>query len=95
MTFTTSSQALPTLRLMESSQLVLVSSSECHLCAHGRDVLERLGVGAREIEIESEEAQELAGAGVPLALLPILWNGARVVAYGRFSEKRLRRELKL
>lgn len=80
---------------MTGQELVFVTSHDCHLCAHGHDVLERLGLGAREIDVSSEEAQELANDGTPLAILPVLWNGTRVVAYGRFSEKRLLRELGL
>jgi hypothetical protein len=80
---------------MTGQELVLVTSHDCHLCAHGHDVLERLGFGAHEIDVDSEEAQTLASVGVPLTFLPVLWDGTRVVAYGRFSEKRLRRELGL
>jgi hypothetical protein len=78
-----------------SKQLVFVTSHDCHLCEHGREVLAVLGLAARELDVESVEAQELAGQGVPLAFLPVLWDGERVLAYGRFSEKRLRKELAL
>ena len=80
---------------MAERELVLLTSDGCHFCEHARSVLAAVGVSAREIEVESEEALELAGAGVPLAFLPVLWDGERVVAYGRFSERRLRRELGL
>ena len=80
---------------MTGQELVLVTSHDCHLCAHGHDVLTRLGVAAREVDINSEEAQALAEAGAPLSFLPVPWGGGRAVAYGRFSEKRLRRELGL
>ncbi len=75
------------------SGLVLVTSHDCHLCAHGRDVLASLQLEARELDVESDEAQELAERGVPLAFLPVLADGERVIAYGRLSEKRLRKEL--
>ncbi len=78
---------------MAVTNLVLVTSEGCHLCEHARSVLAALGVSAREIDVDSEEAQELAAFGVPLAFLPVLWDGERVVGYGRLSEKRLRREL--
>lgn len=78
-----------------SIELVYVTSPDCHLCAHGRDVLSTLHLEAHEISIESDEAEALAARGVPLAFLPVLWDGERVVAYGRFSEKRLRKELGL
>lgn len=78
---------------MALPDFVLVTSEGCHLCEHARSVLAALGVSAREIDVDSEEAQELAAFGVPLAFLPVLWDGERVVGYGRLSEKRLRREL--
>lgn len=75
--------------------LVFVTGRDCHLCEHGRLVLARLGVRAREINVAGDEAASLAAGGVPLAFLPVLTDGARVLAYGRFSERRLRRELGL
>ena len=75
--------------------LTLVTTDDCHFCEHAHAVLETLGVAAREISVDSAEAQVLAGRGIPLAFLPVLTDGERVVAYGRFSEKRLRRELGL
>ena len=75
------------------AQLVFVTAHDCHLCEHGRQVLGVLGVERREIETDSAEAEELAARGIPLAFLPVLTDGARVIAYGRFSEKRLRKEL--
>ena len=78
---------------MSTAELVLVTSHDCHLCGHGREVLDDLGLSARELDVESEEARALAERGVPISFLPVLWDGSRVVAYGRFSEKRLRKEL--
>ena len=80
---------------MTTQELVFVTSDDCHLCTHGHDMLARLGLTAREVDIDSEEAQALANVGAPLSFLPVLWDGSRVVAYGRFSEKRLRKELDL
>lgn len=73
--------------------LIFVTGEDCHLCEHGRRVLDALGVARREIDAESSEARQLAEAGVPLSFLPVLTDGDRVLAYGRLSEKRLRREL--
>ncbi len=83
---------------MAARHLVLVTAPDCHLCAHARDVLERLGGGEtrlsiREVDVGSDEAKALARSGVPLAFLPVLWDGTRVLGYGRLSERRLRREL--
>jgi hypothetical protein len=41
------------------------------------------------------QASELAQRGIPLAFLPVLTDGERVIAFGRFSERRLRKELEL
>ncbi len=74
---------------------VYVTGADCHLCAHGREVLARLELPVREIDVESDEAAALAEAGVPLSFLPVLLDEDRVLAYGRLSEKRLRKELGL
>jgi glutaredoxin len=76
-------------------ELVLVTTDDCHFCERARRVIDELGVAAREITVGSDEAAELAARGLPLAFLPVLANGERVIAYGRFSEKRLRKELGL
>ncbi len=68
--------------------LLFVTSRDCHLCDHGRGVLAGLGVNAREIDADSAEAAALATAGLPLTFLPVLWDGRRVLGYGRLSEKR-------
>ena len=73
--------------------LILVTGADCHLCEHGRRVLNTIGITHREIDAQSGEARQLAEGGIPLAFLPVLTDGRRVIAYGRFSEKRLRKEL--
>jgi glutaredoxin len=73
--------------------LVLITSQGCHLCGRAREVLDSLSLEARDVDVDSPEAHELAASGVPLALLPVLWDGERVLAYGRFSERALRRRL--
>ena len=75
--------------------LILVTGDDCHLCERGREVLSGLGIDAREVAADGDEATELAARGIPLGFLPVLTDGARLIAYGRFSEKRLRRELGL
>lgn len=75
--------------------LLLVTGAGCHLCAHARSVLAQLDVGAREVDVASPEADALASRGIPLAFLPVLTDGEHTLAYGRFSERRLRRELGL
>lgn len=80
---------------MTGRPLLLVTGSDCHFCERAHEVLETLGVEARAVDVESDEAHGLAGRGIPLAFLPVLTDGEHVLAYGRFSEKRLRRELGL
>ena len=77
------------------SGLVYIAAADCHFCEHGRGVLDELGVERREIASDSAEAAALASRGIPLAFLPVLTDGERVIAYGRFSAKRLRKELGL
>lgn len=77
---------------MSDADLLLVTGSDCHLCAHARSVLAAAGLAAREIDVGSEEASALAARGIPLAFLPVLTDGERVLAYGRLSERRLRKD---
>lgn len=74
-------------------ELILVTTDDCHLCDRAHAVLGSLGVGFRELSVATREARALAESGIPLAFLPVLTDGQRVLAYGRFSERRLRREL--
>ncbi len=78
---------------VEVEPLVLVTTGDCHLCEHAREVLAALGVEVRAVDVGSAEAEALARAGLPLAFLPVLTDGQRVIGYGRLSEKRLRKEL--
>lgn len=75
--------------------LLLVTSADCHFCERARGVLATVGIEAREVAVDSDEARSLAQRGVPLAFLPVLTDGARVIAFGRFSERHLRRALGL
>ena len=76
-------------------ELILVTGADCHLCEHGRKVLRSLRVPFREIDVSSTAAAWMADAGLPLTFLPVLADRTHVIAYGRFSEKRLRKELSL
>ena len=75
--------------------LLLVTTDDCHFCERARDVLATLEIEAREVAVDSDEARSLAQRGVPLVFLPVLTDGTRVIAYGRFSERHLRRALAL
>ena len=75
--------------------LLYVTAEDCHFCEHGRSVLDELGVTRRELQVDSDEAVALAARGIPLSFLPVLTDGIRVIAFGRFSAKHLRKELEL
>ncbi len=79
---------------VSARELTLVTTGDCHFCERAHLLLD-LGVDAREVSVESLEAAALAARGVPLSFLPVLTDGERAIAYGRFSEKRLRKELSL
>jgi hypothetical protein len=77
------------------SPLLLLTGQDCHLCAHGREVMDALASEGMlrwwEVDAESAEGRGLAAAAPPLR--PVLFNAdGRVVAYGRLSAKRLRRQ---
>lgn len=78
-----------------SAPLVLVEADGCLFCKRAREVLDALGVEARTVMADSAEATSLSLRGIPLAFLPVLTDGERLIAYGRFSQKHLRRELGL
>lgn len=77
------------------SELLYITAVDCHLCEHSRAVLDELGVVRRELNAESDEATALAKHGIPLTFLPVLTDGTHVITFGRFSAKRLRKELGL
>jgi hypothetical protein len=77
------------------SELILITTDDCHFCERAHELLHALRVPFREISMDSPEAADLACGGLPLPFLPVLTNGKRLIAYGRFSEKHLRKELAL
>ena len=78
-----------------TANLILVTSDDCHFCVRAHEILARIGVEPDVLNVHSTEAAALAAAGIALAFLPVLTDGRRVIAYGRFSEKRLEKELAL
>ncbi len=75
---------------------MLLTASDCHLCGHGREVLDTLATdGAltwHEVDADSDLGRRLAQTAPPLR--PVLFDAdERLIAYGRLSERRLRRQL--
>ena len=77
---------------MTEQQLVLLTSTGCHMCAHGRSTLEELGLPWREVRDGSDEGARLAEVAPPLR--PVLYGAdGAVIAFGRLSLRRLRRDI--
>lgn len=76
-------------------ELTLVTQDDCRFCERAHELLDALGVRPREVSVESAEAEALVARGIALAFLPVLTDGERTIAYGRFSERRLKKELGL
>ena len=81
---------------MSAIEAVLITTGECHLCDHAHRVLDALdgeyAFRLREVDWESEQGQALV---VPdgVAFPPALYVDGELVAYGRLSERSLRRRL--
>ena len=76
------------------SPLVLLTASDCHMCEHAKQVLEELGVNWREVKADSEEGRRLDATAPPMR--PVLFTAeGKVLAYGRLSQRRLRKQLNL
>lgn len=71
---------------------VLLTAADCHLCVHGRVVLDELAVEWREVGDTSAEGQAIARTAPPMRPV-LLGDDGRVLAYGRLSLKRLRKQL--
>jgi len=75
-----------------NDEYMLITGHDCHLCDHARVVLASIDLPVSEHDVSSATAGALAARGVPLTMLPVLVRGDQVLAYGRFSERRLRRD---
>ena len=78
------------------SDLLLLTSTDCHLCEHGKQVLAQLATEGRlswrALDDHSLEGSALAHSAPPLR--PVLFDeDGRVLGYGRLSAKRLRKQL--
>ena len=78
-------------------QLVLLTTPDCNLCAHGREVLDTLAAEGlliwREVDAGSDQGRRLAATAPPLRPVLLDANGS-VIAYGRLSSRRLARDLR-
>ena len=74
------------------AELILITTDDCHFCERAHQLLRALQVPFREVSVDSPEAAGFTAGGLP-PFLPVLTDGTQVIAYGRLSEKRLRKEL--
>ncbi len=74
----------------------LLTTADCHLCEHSRHVLDTLAAEGllawQDVNSDTPRGRILAAQAPPLR--PALFDAdGHLVAYGRLSEKRLRRQL--
>lgn len=79
-----------------AAEIVLLTKEDCHFCEQAKEVLARLqgehDLAVREVRLESEEGQILAGrAGAPFP--PVVFLNGGAFSYGRLSERKLRKTL--
>jgi hypothetical protein len=77
------------------TEIVLLTTPQCGLCEHAKSVLDELAIEyqlrVEYVELESAWGRELAPAGT-FPFPPGLLIDGQPAAYGRLSERRLRRE---
>lgn len=80
----------------DAPALTLLTSHDCHLCEHSKAVLTELQAEGLlawcETADETPEGQALAAVAPPIR--PVLFYEGRVLAYGRLSDRRLRKQLR-
>lgn len=78
------------------TRVTLLTQDDCAMCEHAKQVLARVGVDhpleVREIRLTTPEGQELALRHGVLFAPGVLLDGESF-AYGRLSERKLRRTL--
>lgn len=80
--------------MTEPVEITLLTQTDCGLCEHAKQVLDRVGrdypLHITEIDLASEQGQQLAArAGVVFA--PGLLINGEAFSFGRLSERKLRR----
>lgn len=77
-------------------EIVLVTSTGCHMCEMAKDTIAAVGVDfpveVRMVDMTSPEGEELARAH-RMPFPPLVLIDGQVHGYGRLSEKKFRRAL--
>lgn len=78
------------------TEVTLLTQADCALCEHAKGVLARASVeyplSVVEVDLTSERGMELAARAGVIFAPGVLLDG-RPFAFGRLSERKLRREL--
>jgi len=78
------------------TQVTLLTTTDCHLCHHARQVLDRVAadhpIDIEEIPVGTERGQRLA-AEANLVFPPGVLLDGQPFSYGRLSERKLRKTL--
>ena len=79
-------------------EVVLLTKDDCDLCGQAKKTLERLSdefeLRVREGALDSSEGADLAReAGAPFP--PVVFLDGRAFSYGRLSERKLRKTLRV
>ncbi|MBK3570958.1 thioredoxin family protein [Streptomyces sp. MBT62] len=72
--------------------LTLLTQADCAWCDRAKKLLAETGAEVTEVSLDTAEGRELA-ARHRLLFAPGLLHDDRLIAYGRISERALRREL--
>lgn len=81
---------------VEPREIVYLTAPDCHLCEHGRGVLDELGrtreLRVREVDMTTDDGRALL-ARVRVPFPPAVIVDGELVAHGRLSARRLARVL--
>ena len=72
--------------------LTILTQSDCAWCERAKKLLADVEAEVTEVSLDTDEGRELA-ARHRLLFAPGLLHDDRLIAYGRISERALRREL--
>lgn len=78
------------------TRVTLLTTSDCHLCAHARSVLARVAVDhplqVDEVRLDSTEGQVIA-TRIGMLFAPGILLDGEPFGFGRLSERKLRKTL--
>jgi hypothetical protein len=77
-------------------RVTLVTAPDCHFCAHGRAVVQRISQDGIPLEVQELDWTDSAGTALivrdGVLCPPALYVDSELWAYGRLSERALRKK---